>query len=284
MYSVLLNTLLLIQTSLTGSCYSTIAITIERFLSIRLPFFIQKHNIKARLFILPVMLFAILYNLPRFFEYQIVYQGCIPFPNGTLSSLEYDQSQNLTCSHSYILDYSEMRETQLYISVTYNFVFPNQLIFNESFLQLYVNSMSLIFNTLLPLLTLTILNYMTYQAIQKSIQLQAVASQVVTRTVDETSEFLKTPCRRFSSRQRSSVSVVNKINIQKLDGLRSHGSSENTVRKIEARITKASIGITIMFLICHTPRVIPNLFEVLVDQSTFPKVGFLFRVCILGFY
>lgn len=134
--------------------------------------------------------------------------------------------------------------------------------------------MSLIFNTLLPLLTLTILNYMTYQAIQKSIQLQAAASQVVTKTVDETDEFLRTPRRRFSSRQKSTASSV-QIKMQALEGLRSHGSSENTVRKIEARITKASIGITIMFLVCHTPRVIPNLFEVLVDQNTFPKVSFL---------
>ena len=41
--------------TLTGSCYTTIAITIERFLSIRHPFFIQRNNIKARMFIVPVL-------------------------------------------------------------------------------------------------------------------------------------------------------------------------------------------------------------------------------------
>jgi hypothetical protein len=59
--------------------------------------------------------------------------------------------------------------------------------------------------------------------------------------------------------------------INNFEGLRSHGG-ENIVRKREARITKASIAITIMFVFCHTPRVIPNLFEVLGDPSTFPKV------------
>lgn len=44
------------------------------------------------------------------------------------------------------------------------------------------------------------------------------------------------------------------------DGLRSHGGG-GTVRKREARITKASIGITVMYLLCHTSRVIPNLYE-----------------------
>ena len=56
------------------------------------------------------------------------------------------------------------------------------------------------------------------------------------------------------------------------EGLRIHNGGESLVRKREARITKASIGITIMFLICNTPRVIPNLVEVLMDQNAFPKV------------
>ena len=56
------------------------------------------------------------------------------------------------------------------------------------------------------------------------------------------------------------------------DGLRSHGG-ENILRKREARITKASIAITIMFVICHTPRVVPNVMEVALEQDAFPKVS-----------
>ena len=61
------------------------------------------------------------------------------------------------------------------------------------------------------------------------------------------------------------------------EGLRIHHGGESLVRKREARITKASIGITIMFLICNTPRVIPNLVEVLMDQKAFPKVRKIFQ-------
>ena len=61
------------------------------------------------------------------------------------------------------------------------------------------------------------------------------------------------------------------------EGLRIHHGGESLVRKRETRITKASIGITIMFLICNTPRVIPNLVEVLMDQKAFPKVKNIFQ-------
>ena len=56
------------------------------------------------------------------------------------------------------------------------------------------------------------------------------------------------------------------------EGLRIHHGGESLVRKREARITKASIGITLMFLVCNTPRVIPNLVELLMGQNAFPKV------------
>ena len=106
------------QISLTGSCYTTISITIERFLAIRLPFFIQKHNVKARVFILPIAIYCLVYNSPRFFEYEILYLGCVDFKNGSYSTLAYDQAHNITCKFVYTLDYSEMRKTQLYISVS----------------------------------------------------------------------------------------------------------------------------------------------------------------------
>ena len=119
----------LFQTSLTGSCYTTIAITIERFLAIRLPFFIQTHNVKARVFILIIAIYCLVYNSPRFFEYEILYLGCVDFKNGSYSTLEYDQANNITCEFVYTLDYSEMRKTQLYISVStklFKIVWPRE--------------------------------------------------------------------------------------------------------------------------------------------------------------
>ena len=113
-----LHALLSFQITLTGSCYTTIAITIERFLAIRTPFFMQRYNIKARHFMIPVSIYALAYNIPRFFEYKVVYNGCLEFPNGTRTTLEIDTLYNITCDSPYVLTYTAMRKNQLYLSVS----------------------------------------------------------------------------------------------------------------------------------------------------------------------
>ena len=110
--------LIIFQICLTGSCYTTIAITIERFLAIRLPFFMQRYNIKARHFMFPVVIYGVIYNVPRFFEYEVVYNGCREYPNGSMSSYESDQMENITCDSPYVLSYTEMRQNQVYLSVS----------------------------------------------------------------------------------------------------------------------------------------------------------------------
>ena len=92
--------------------------------------------------------------------------------------------------------------------------------------------MNIIFNIILPFSTLAILNYLTYKAMMPH-------------------------CRK--SNLNGSTILAN--------GLRIHYKGNNTLRKIEFRITKASIGITIMYLICHTPRVITNLTITIVDKN-----------------
>ena len=92
--------------------------------------------------------------------------------------------------------------------------------------------MNFIFNIILPFSTLAILNYLTYKAMMPH-------------------------CRQSNS--NGSTILAN--------GLRIHYKGNNTLRKIEFRITKASIGITIMYIICHTPRVITNLTIILVDKD-----------------
>ena len=58
------------QISLSGSCYSTVALTMERYISVCMPFFKTRHNLKAWMFLVPVFLFVTLYGSPRFFEFR----------------------------------------------------------------------------------------------------------------------------------------------------------------------------------------------------------------------
>ena len=50
------------QMALTGSVHTTVALTIERYISVVVPFFRQRNNLKAWIFILPVAIFAIAYR------------------------------------------------------------------------------------------------------------------------------------------------------------------------------------------------------------------------------
>ena len=44
----------------------------DRYIAVCFPFFRLRHNLKARYYIVPILLFAPLYNLPRFFEFETV--------------------------------------------------------------------------------------------------------------------------------------------------------------------------------------------------------------------
>ena len=60
----------LIQISLTGSIYCTMAITLERYLAVCRPFYRITRDWSSRIFVVPIILISVIYNLPQFFEIQ----------------------------------------------------------------------------------------------------------------------------------------------------------------------------------------------------------------------
>ena len=60
----------LAQMSLCSSTLTTVALTIERYISLCNPFFRYRFNVKAWHFMATVITFSICYNLPRFFEFK----------------------------------------------------------------------------------------------------------------------------------------------------------------------------------------------------------------------
>ena len=61
------------QIALTGSIYSTLAITIERYLIVCHPFYTVSHNWSAKRYIIPICAWSLLYNFPKFFELYTTY-------------------------------------------------------------------------------------------------------------------------------------------------------------------------------------------------------------------
>ena len=68
-----------------------------RYIAVCAPFFRLRHNIKARFYILPILIFAPLYNVPRFFEFRtmsnvtyscVVEESSPHYPQAINTSLE----------------------------------------------------------------------------------------------------------------------------------------------------------------------------------------------------
>ena len=55
----------LAQITLSGSSFTTVALTVERYISLCSPYLRYTYNIRASHFILPVIVFSTLYNMPR---------------------------------------------------------------------------------------------------------------------------------------------------------------------------------------------------------------------------
>lgn len=69
-YFILPKALPLAQIALTGSIYSTLAITIERYLIVCHPFYTVSHKWSAWRYIVPIVTFSFGYNAPKFFELE----------------------------------------------------------------------------------------------------------------------------------------------------------------------------------------------------------------------
>ena len=68
----------------------------SRYIAVCFPFFRLRHNIKARVYIIPILLFAPLYNVPRFFEFDTSHTEsfrCLDHGHSLLESLA---NENMT--------------------------------------------------------------------------------------------------------------------------------------------------------------------------------------------
>jgi hypothetical protein len=57
---------------ISGSIYTTMAVAIERYFTVCHPFFKISHNWSPSKYIIPILIFAVAYNLPKFAELEVI--------------------------------------------------------------------------------------------------------------------------------------------------------------------------------------------------------------------
>jgi len=128
----------LIHIALTGSVYTTIAVAMERCVTVLAPF-TQIRSFNGFLYVCPIIIFSLIYNIPKFFE---VRTRC----SITVASINGSNTAHWV-SDKYIWDKSEVRSEKNYMT--------------------YITANCIVMG-LLPMLLLSILNWLIFRAISRA--------------------------------------------------------------------------------------------------------------------
>jgi len=262
-------TLPIAQTCMTSSVYMTVSLTLERFFSVVHPLYqLRKRWLKSSVALsLPGIIFSILFTLPNYFQMETVWReamstvlsndshvfhniGGLPHLNSTLLTQLSRTNESLVVheeSHFYI---SVWNETTFLVPVDEETVFHLQLV-NETlflletpyldidfapfrdnglYIKIYVMWLHLIFNLLIPLSLMGYLNHAIYKKLH----------QIPKRAAQRLSE--------------SSSCGNNNMILRR--------STDSKLRKRERRLARISLLIVLIFIICHSVKNIPTVFEI----------------------
>ena len=133
-----------IQIAMTGAIYSKVAFTVERYLVVCHPFYIVSHEWPIKAYIIPLVSFSILYNLPKFFELDTFVCE---------DSLKHEEhiKNNALPRHN----------------VSDSFYTPTAMRKNEHYKQIYLTGMNIVFMGIGPGLILITLNGLTLISLAK---------------------------------------------------------------------------------------------------------------------
>merc|ERR1719204_1090979 len=88
-----------IHMALLGSIYSTVALAVERFIAVCYPFLKYRRIYSSSCFIIPVVLFSVVYNIPKYFELTLVWPVALTTPTEPDNlTISIEAVSNLTMS------------------------------------------------------------------------------------------------------------------------------------------------------------------------------------------
>ena len=160
----------------TGGIYFTVAICVERYFVVCRPLWYRAQSIPSRIYTIPVLLFSIIYNIPRFFEIRTVKVYNDSYTNGTnldpnfansTKEAYYNNGNNRSLNESHeILNNSSFQNVSISQSFQYSFE-PTELRKNVNYYGVYHIGCAITFLFILPLLILITANILILKVLIK---------------------------------------------------------------------------------------------------------------------
>lgn len=147
---------------LCGSIYVTVALAMERYRAVWRP--VEYHNQckgvnpwrrVATSYLLPVVIFSAVFNIPKFLEVELVVKGALESMTVTV----FNETTNQT------------EEIERLVEVNRTMASPTTLRLDYTYVVLYVNSARLLVQGVIPFLCLSVLNYRIYWVMKRRRQL-----------------------------------------------------------------------------------------------------------------
>ena len=171
------------QVCMTGGAYFTIVITIERYLTVCHPFYMVSRQLSAKPVSVGIIIFSILYNLPKFFEISTSYNLChlnqtynnnilttmissepceIEFIYGrNAESFSYEWMSNRNLSETHNLRNESMSLDQYAFLASY-------LRFDINYVRVYTVYSNLFINGVVPFALMIVLNILLLAELKKT--------------------------------------------------------------------------------------------------------------------
>ena len=228
----------LAEIGLTGSIYFTIAISIERYLVICRPFLHLTRSIAPRFYIIPTVLFSIIFNIPHFFEWKIEKNDHEMELGDNNTYHNYQPTEASSDEISYFVNYTDFRR-------------------NETYYRIYWVGLTICFGGCIPYSTLIILNTLVVRALVRN------------RHTPDNNSIEMSIKRRLSSVKSNNSNIEGTLIPKQFNQYENtfriiHGIKESRRRKTQIDLAKITIVIVVIFIFCHSVKWIPNIYELMV--------------------
>jgi hypothetical protein len=263
----------ILQVALTGSVYCTTAISIERYLNVCEPFWTVSHNWSAKIYIIPIVIISFCYNIPKFFELstgvecnkedeELLLNGTCNGCNQNVSTLtEGDASfqmnyPNLVLNHTENQEFPAKKAMEHCENLMY-FVKLTEIRQNKYYYSIYTIGLNFFIMGFIPFLILIV------SATKIHCRLKNYAAERHNANI-QNFETNRDQMRTNGSLQNddNSVNGIHENHQPRRGSL--FGGSFTISRRLktdEIILAKVSILITIVFIVCHSIRWIPNIYE-----------------------